>query len=583
MKSKTALFMLASLGGFVGGAEAVDVERATVTLADTQGAEHRLVAPAEGKAAVLYFASVQCSRCNRYQQRLVALEKKYRDQGIAFFAVYSHAYDSATEIDKQRRDGALAVPTLLDPDQRAAAAFKVTITPTVVVIDAQSEVLYRGAIDDNVAEPLAGKHYLRDAIDAVIAGEAVAVSETSTVGCSIQHRTVEQPQREVTYASHVAGILFQHCAVCHRPGQIGPFSLLTYDQARRWSDNIVAFTQARSMPPWKPQNQDCFRGERRISDEEVATLAQWVADGSPQGDAAQTPAPPQFHEGWALGEPDLVLETPEYELESHGADEYRSFVLDPKLLKNRDVVAIEYKPGNAQVVHHIISYIDGIGISKIYDGNDGKPGYASGGTGQRFIPLGDLGGWGPGGQPVSYPDGMGQTIPAGAKIVLEIHYHKSGKTEKDQTKMGLHFAKKPVPQQIKSHVVLNMVFEIPPGESHHQVRATWKVKEDILAVAIQPHMHLIGREIRVTAKLPDKTKLTLVEIKDWDFNWQEMYYFQQPITLPAGTVVELMSWFDNSTDNPNNPNKPPKPVRFGLSTTDEMAVAYIAYTRLEQK
>ncbi|HZT80115.1 MAG TPA: redoxin domain-containing protein, partial [Gemmataceae bacterium] len=552
---------------------------ARLSLPDPAGKVHALPGPGEARAVVLFFTAVECPNAVRYLPRVAELHKACSGRGVRFLALYPNALDGKDEIAKQAGDFKLPFPALLDADQRAADAYGVTVTPTAVLLDAAGKVRYRGAVDDNKAERLAGKHYLRDALDAVLAGKEVAVRETEPAGCTIQRKLAESKQPTVTYASHVGRILHAKCASCHRPGQVGPFSLLTYDQARRWATNIKAYTQSGAMPPWKPVNRGTFHGERWLPQEEIDLLARWADAGAPLGDPARVPPPPKFPDGWRLGQPDLVLEADEYEVAAEGSDEYRCFVLDPKLTRNRHVTAVEFLPGNPRIVHHAMTYIDLTGASVKLLGKDGKPGYSSRGTGPGFVPLGDLGGWGPGGMPIQWPEGMGRLLPRGSRIVLEVHYHKSGKPEKDRTRLGLHFARGPVKQRVRSTVVLNLRFRIPPGEKRHQVDAEWEVPDDLHAVAIQPHMHLTGREIKVTALLPDKTEKVMVHVKDWDFNQQELYQFQKPFALPAGTKVRLTAWFDNSADNPNNPNKPPKMLRFGEQTTDEMCVAYINYVR----
>ena len=230
-------------------------------------------------------------------------------------------------------------------------------------------------------------------------------------------------------------------------------------------------------------------------------------------------------------------------------------------------------------MHHVMTYIDARGDSLKRAGKDGRPGYSSRGTGPGFQPLGDLSGWGPGARPEPLDKDLGYYLPRGAKIVMEVHYHKNGRVEKDRTRMGLHFANAPIKKRLRSHVVLDFMFQIPPGAKHHRVGASWTVKEDIHAISVAPHMHLLGREMTVSARRPDEAPLTLLRLEDWDFNWQQAYVFAKPVALPAGTRVEVEGWFDNSAENPNNPRKEPVAVHFGEQTTDEMCVAYFSYTR----
>jgi mono/diheme cytochrome c family protein len=547
-----------------------------LTLADTAGTAHRL--PADGaKATVLLFAGLDCPRSQRDLARLAEAAGRYRDKGVSFLAVFPNEPDRPDAI---RRRAAGVVPCLPDPDQRAADRFRVTATPTAVLLDAAGRVCYRGSLDDGRdKEP---RRYLQDALDAVLADRPVAVAETEAVGCLIERKLPAAKGEAITYSGQVGAILHRNCAACHRPGQPAPFHLLTYEQARSHARNIKAVVTDRRMPPWKPANHGTFRDERWLADADIDLLAKWVDAGAPLGDPAKVPPPPTFADGWQLGTPDLVLQAPEYEVGAEGSDEYRCFVLDPKLTEDRHVRAVEFRPGNGRVVHHVMTYIDTSGVSTWRQAVSRKPGYSTDGTGPGIKPAGDLGGWGPGDQPFALPDGTARLLPAGSMIVLEVHYHKDGKPEKDRTTLALHFAKAPVTRTVQSKVVLNTRFVIPAGAGRHEVQARWNVPEDLHVLSIQPHMHLIGREMQITATLPDGTERVLIHLKDWDFNWQLGYPFAEPLALPAGTVVRLRSWFDNSEGNAANPNRPPKDVRFGLQTTDEMCVAYLLYTRDRQ-
>jgi len=555
-----------------------DVCGATVTLPDTNGKEHLVGAPVEGRAAVLFFAGVECPACQYYLPRVIELCQSYQTKGIAFYAVYSNALDKPSDIAKQATACQAPFPFLLDPDQEAADAFHVVTTPTAVLIDSQGKVRYRGLIDDNKVSTLIGKHYLKDAIEAVLLGKEVPATFTPCFGCRIQRKLIANEQSQVTYSKQIAAILNEHCVTCHRPGQLGPFPLQTYEQTRRVAENIKIYTQSGAMPPWKPLNHGMFRGERWLPQEQIDLLARWVDSGAPLGNPGTMPSSSEFPEDWTLGRPDLVLEAPEYEVSADGNDEYRCFVIDPHLDESRDVIAVEFVPGNRRVVHHVMTYIDPLGSSSRRDGQDGHAGYSSSGAGPGFVPLGDLGGWAPGGRPLVLPDGTGRLLPRGAKIVLEVHYHKDGQVEKDHEKFGLYFSKKPVQRHVYSQIMVNDDMAIPAGAKHFPVMASWDVFCPLHVIAIQPHMHLLGHKILVVAHLPDKTDRILIRIDDWDFNQQEMYVYAEPIALPRGTHVEMTCWFDNSVDNPNNPHKPPRDVKFGEQTADEMDVAYIVFS-----
>jgi hypothetical protein len=379
---------------------------------------------------------------------------------------------------------------------------------------------------------------------------------------------------QVTYSKQVAPILWNNCASCHRPGEIGPFPLLTYKDAAKRADFIKQVTQDRRMPPWKPDAvcQD-FRDPRRLSDADIKTLAAWADAGAPEGDPKDLPPQPHFVDGWQLGKPDLVLAMPkEFSIPADGPDIYRCFVLKIPIDKDVTVAATEFRPGNRRVVHHALFFLDSLGQARRKDGRDGQPGYTSfGGIG--VLPTGGLGGWAPGTIPRRLPEGTGMGLAKGSDLVLSIHYHPDGKPEKDLSQVGIYFTPKPAEKIVGGIAIRSRSIYIPAGDSHHEVHAeTQPLPTDVKSLGIFPHMHLLGREMKATAWLPNGEKQVLIWIRDWDFNWQGSYQFVKPVSLPKGTVIKVDAVYDNSADNPKNPNSPPKAVRWGEQTTDEMCL-----------
>ena len=533
----------------------------------------------EGRTTVLFFIGTQCPASNRYNARMIDLARDF--PGVELRGVNSNRNETEAEVAAHARRAGFPFRVEKDQGHALADRFHVETTPTACLIDVRGELRYRGRIDDDLDETRVISRDLRDAIEAVLADRPVGRPETPTSGCRIKRAAAGPARGEVTYARHAASILNRACLRCHRRGQIGPFSLEGYEDASAWAPEIKKYVASRRMPPWKPVSRDvAYANERRLSDEEIRVLSDWADGGAPPGDLRQAPPAPNFPDGWALGPPDLILEPPaDYEVEARGADVYRAFVLPTGLSEDRYVTAAEFKPGTPAVVHHIMTYIDASGTGRRKDEADPGIGFDSQGTGPGFFPAGDLGGWGPGMQVRALPPGVGRLLPKGADLVMEVHYHKSGRVERDRTRVGLYFAKGPVTKKVRSNVVLDMTFEIPAGAARHPVTSVWGVPEDLHAHAVIPHMHLLGREIDVTARFKDGTRKTLVRIDDWDFNWQESYFFEEPVALPRGTLVVVTSWFDNRAENPRNPNHPPRPVRFGVNTTDEMSVAYVAFTR----
>lgn len=558
---------------------------------DIKGRSYDSKALSAHKATVFLFTSSQCPISNVYAPRFQALADIYGKKDVQVFAVYSDRQEGLAEITKNAKDHSLSFPVIKDGNNQLADILGAVTTPEAVVVDAKGEVKYRGRIDDNPVATRVSVHDLNHALDAVLANKPVAHPEMLAVGCAIRRAAhpVAAVKGSPTYAKDVAPILRSKCEGCHRPGEVAPFSLQTFEQASAWSVDIKRYTQNHQMPPWKPTpGYGDFQEESTInlSDGERATLAKWVDAGSPLGRAKDIPPPAQFSSGWKLGEPDMVIEPPkDYHLAADGDDVYRHFVINPNFTEDRYLSAVEVKPGNRAVVHHVIGYIDGTPVNGVYaseklDGKDkdGQPGYTSFG-GPGFVPTGIMGGWAPGNEAHLLPDGLGIYIPKGARIALEVHYHKDGKTETDRTKLGLHFCRSTVDKQVAGLFVLNFGFQIPPGASHHEVKATSIVQKDSHIFSVTPHMHLIGREMKVWATLPDGTEKPLVWIKDWDFNWQNSYFLKEPLAVPKGTKISLVSYYDNSSDNPRNPKQNlTRTIGWGEQTTDEMCVALISAT-----
>lgn len=385
-----------------------------------------------------------------------------------------------------------------------------------------------------------------------------------------------------TYATDIAPLLNAKCVSCHRPGEVAPFSLIGYDNAKKWSRMAAHVTQKRIMPPWKASSgYGEFQFENRLSEAEIATLAAWDKAGAPRGDKRKEPVPPKFNSEWTLGEPDLVLSPAKaFKLDAEGPDVYRNFVIKNDRTEPMWVKAIDVRPGNKSIVHHVIAYLDrtGEGTKLESQMNDGQLGYTSDGGGVGFFPTGSLGGWAPGLRPVVAPEGVAYCVQPGTSIVMQVHYHKSGKAETDQTRLGLYLAKEPITRELKLHWIFNFNLNIPPGEKAHGMRRVFTYAQDETIYAVMPHMHLLGRKMKSWLELPDGTTKPLVNVEDWDFNWQLMYAFRQPIQVPAGTKQIVEAVYDNSTDNPNNPNTPPKRVTFGEATTDEMFLMITSYT-----
>ena len=412
---------------------------------------------------------------------------------------------------------------------------------------------------------------------AALGAGAYAVSDGSTTRAAA-------PAEPATFSNQVVRIFQQNCQTCHHPGDIAPFSLMTYEEATPWAESIRANTQSKAMPPWKPVD-GCgdFANKRGLSDADIATIAEWVEAGAPEGNPADLPESLVFDNGWKLGVPDVEFQTVRngYRVPASATDDiYRCFTIPTNFDASRFITGVEVSPSNRKIVHHVILYIDTTGISVTLDQQDPGPGYTSFG-GPGFPTVGTLGGWAPGAPPQVLRDGTGYLVPKGARIVAQVHYKPNGQDEADTTSIALQFARTPVYQDVIILPVINQGFTIPANARDYPVTASFTLPPhvNVKLEYISPHMHLLGREMQVTSQsLVTGERTCLVYIDNWDFHWQGSYKYRQPLAIPGATVVELTARYDNSELNHNQPTFPPVDVSWGEKTTDEMCIAFLGLT-----
>jgi hypothetical protein len=386
-----------------------------------------------------------------------------------------------------------------------------------------------------------------------------------------------------TFTKDVAPILQRKCQNCHRRHQVGPFALETYEQARKRADDLAAVAEERTMPPWKPARGvgPKLKHDQSLTQQEIATLRAWADRGAPRGDAKDMPPPRQFAVGWKLGPPDLVLEmADDFALWASGPDTYRCFVLPTNLARDTYISALDFQPGSRRVVHHINAFIDITGDARRRDDAESGPGYTSFG-GPGIESFEELTFWAAGHDASHLPPGIGQRLPRQSDVVLQVHYHPSGKPEVDRTRIGVYFSRAPVKQALHWSRVSNSRFELAAGEPNAEIKASWFIPTDLEALAVSPHMHQLGRDFHISVKLPGGRTQDLIRIPAWDATWQSAYYFQKPFELPAGSVVNVVAHFDNSAHS-RNPNQPPKRVKWGFTVSDEMCEGFIAVVKKGQ-
>ena len=398
----------------------------------------------------------------------------------------------------------------------------------------------------------------------------------------------------VTFSENIAPIVYQNCLTCHRAGEAAPFPLITYEDVKKHAKTIVKVTGSRYMPPWHAAHgYGEFTDERRLTDEQIATIADWVNHGMPEGDASKLPPLPKFAEGWHLGTPDLILQMPAgFDLPASGPDVYRNFVVPTHLTEDKWVRAIEFRPSARKAVHHVLFASDTSGAAAQRDGRDGEPGFRGMGTvgvGGATGATGPLGGWAVGSTPAFLPDGVALPLPKGSDLILQMHFHLTGKPDTEKSTVGIYFTDK-APERRLWSVQVPALFgfgagiDIPPGEKHYTIDDSFTLPVDVRALFVGAHAHYLAREMKASATLPDGTIEPLLWIQDWDFNWQDRYFYKTPVMLPKGTRIDVHLRYDNSDDNPRNPNPTsPAHVMWGEQSFDEMGSVVLAVQALRSE
>lgn len=400
---------------------------------------------------------------------------------------------------------------------------------------------------------------------------------------------------QATFTKDIAPIIYNQCAVCHRDGEIGPMSLTNYEEVKSWASTIKYVTGIRYMPPWKADPEySSFLGENYLTDDQIATIAQWVDAGAPQGDLSDEPSFPDFPENSVLGEPDLVLEMEEAWLhKGDGQDEYRYFVIPNGLIEDKVVKAIELRPGNTKIVHHCLFFEDTTGEAAANDAATPEYGFSGFGSftddQESVLTAKQYQGYVPGQKPRFYPDRIGQTMTAGSDLVIQMHYAPWPVDEFDKSSINIFFAdeEEQVDRFVGTHIMVPLPGVLTNGPFFIQANQTktfhgvYEVPIDVSLIGIAPHMHLLGTDWEVYVESPTGVRTNLISVPDWDFNWQGYYNFDRFIVAEAGSKIHAYASYDNTVDNPNNPSNPPVFVTWGEGTTDEMYYLPLLYVPYE--
>ncbi|MFO0876561.1 MAG: redoxin domain-containing protein [Gemmataceae bacterium] len=526
------------------------------------------------KAIVVLFLGTECPLNNEYLPELTRLHTTYSAKGVRFLGINSNRQDTPARIAEHARRHALPFPILKDAGNRIADQFAAKRTPEVFLLDATRKVVYRGRIDDQfgIGYRRAGKPTRRDlalALDELLAGKPINQPVTEAPGCLIARVKETRPNGKITYTRHISRILQKHCQECHRPGQVGPMPLSTYDDAVAWADTIREVIDDGRMPPWfADPAHGKWSNSRVLSKEEKQQVRTWIDEGMPQGQQRDMPEPRKFPTDWQIGTPDVVLTMPrDYAIPAEtpkGGVPYQYFSVPTNFKEDRWVVRAEARPGAPEVVHHILVFI--------------VP------PGEVFRPDGPgniLCGMAPGDMPIVLEPGLAKKVPAGSRLLFQMHYTPNGKAQVDRSSVGLIFAKEPPRHRVLTRPILNRWFmsrlvSIPPGAENFPLEAEHTFRDNIHIVAFMPHMHLRGKDFLYEAITPDGKKETLLSVPRYNFYWQSVYRAEKPVPLKKGTRLRCLGHFDNSAKNPNNPD-PTARIFWGDQTWEEMLVGWIDY------
>jgi peroxiredoxin len=548
---------------------AIEHPVAEFTLRDFGGKPFALADAKQSKCVVVAFLGAECPLAKLYAPRLQSLADDYRSRGVTILGIDSNAQDSIAELAAYARQHKIDFPLLKDPGAIVADQFGARRTPEVFVLDQQRIVRYHGRIDDQYGigfmRPKPKRQDLRIALDELLAGTAVSQPITEPSGCVIGRPVKPEKNSPVTFSNQISRIFNQHCVECHRPGEIGPFALTDYKEVAGWAATIAEVVAAGRMPPWHANPKyGKFADDRSLSSDEKRLIAEWVAAGAPEGSREQLPESRKFlASGWQLSrEPDAIIpmSSAPFTVPAEGLLDYQFFTVDPGYREDKWFVAAEIMPGNRSVVHHlsVFAFVKDE-LEALLDGT--SDGY--------------LVAYVPGMRAKSYPEGMAKRIPAGSKLVFQVHYTPNGSEQLDCSKLGLLFVDPgSVQYEVLTGSVIQRTLVIPPRVAHYRVsgKSVRSPRESYL-LSMMPHMHLRGASFNYEILYPNGKIATLLDVPSYDSNWQTSYRLLEPLALPAGSRLRGSASFDNSEDNLNNPD-PSKTVRWGLQSRDEMMVGY---------
>lgn len=537
-----------------------------VAFTDISGKAGKLSEFKGSKLLVVAFTDTGCPVGKKYAPTLAKLEAEYTAKGVAFLFVNPTAADTPADIKNAIARHGFAGRYVHDTDGTVTAALGARTTTEVIVLDSARTIIYRGAIDDQygVGYSLDAPkvNYLRVALDTILAGRQPVTAATTAPGCELDHKPAAPTP--ITYHARVERIVQANCVECHRKGGVAPFALETYEQVTARKAVLKRVVGDRTMPPWfaapTPKGEHSpWANDRSLADEDRADLLTWLAGDLKKGDPSDAPLPRVYESGWLIGKPDATFQIPRpIAVKATGTMAYQNVRVETNFDTDRWVQALEVQPTAREVVHHVLVFALARGA---------RPG-----RGEGFFAV-----YVPGNNTLIYPDGYAKKLPKGATLLFQIHYTPNGTATTDQTRLGLVFAKEPPRHEVHVTGIFNKDFTIPAGADNHRLEAKipfvpWNAK----VLAFFPHAHLRGKAARYEMKAPGGSPTRLLDVPHYDFNWQLVYRFAEPVSVPRGSLLTYTAWYDNSTGNPANPD-PTKAVKWGQQTFEEMHLGYLEY------
>jgi hypothetical protein len=571
-----------------------------VACIDHLGRLQRLSEQTDATLVVVVAYTVGCPILRQAAADLSALAAAYQPKGVRLWYLDANAQDSRAEIAADAARLAIAQPVLHDPAQVAGEALGLTRAAEALVIRSRDRVLlWRGPVSDRLGygaqKPAAARDFLREALDAALAGTPPPSDAPEAKGCAI---TWARPrERHIPdYARDVVPLLQRDCVACHRAGGIGPFAMSSYEKVRGWADMMRETVLTRRMSPWHADpDYGAFANDRGLGDEDRRTLIHWIDHGCPRGSGSDAlAAKPAPASEWPLGKPDLVVELPAQEIPATGVLPYRTGSFAVNLPRDAWVRAVELRPGDARVLHHGFVFYDQLQADDLPPDippalrerlRNLDPATAKRLAEERKRKGGDeatglttfFASYVPGMEPRPFPKDTGKALKAGSTLRFQLHYTTVGEAVTDHPRLALYFAKAQPKHILRVTSAFDLRFVIPPGAADHQVDATRSFPSEAILYALAPHMHYRGSAMRFVAAYPDGKREILLSVPDYDMDWQATYHLAAPKRLPAGTEILVEGSFDNSARNPRNPDAA-RAVRFGEQTWDEMFIGYLVYS-----